>query len=69
MHMIIHPIRFMIVGGLLALFGAAVSFAMVIRVVEATFFLSFLVYISSVIGVFLGIIGAVEYNGRQNWRN
>lgn len=65
----IHPVRFIVIGGLLALFGFVVSFAMVIRVVDATFLLSFLAYLSSVMGVFLGIVGAVEYNSRRNWRN
>lgn len=62
---IIHPIRFIVVGGLMTLFGFLASFAMVIRVVEATFLLSFLAYIGSMMGVFFGIIGAVEYSSRR----
>lgn len=66
---IIHPIRLIVLGGLMALFGFVASFAMVLRVVEATFLLSFVAYISSFMGVFLGIIGSVEHSSDRNWRD
>ncbi len=62
----IYPIRFIIIGGILVLFGFLASFVNVLRVVEATFWLSFLSYGGSVVGLLLAIIGGVEYNSRRN---
>ena len=61
-----HPIRLMIIGGVLVLFGVVASFAMVLRLVETTFWLSFLTYIGSVMGGLFGILGGVEYNSQRN---
>ncbi|MEM7131381.1 MAG: hypothetical protein AAF702_34020 [Chloroflexota bacterium] len=61
-----HPIRLIVLGAVMILFGFCLSFAMVLRMVEVTFLLSFLAYIGSMMGLFLGIIGAVTYNGQRN---
>jgi len=49
------------IGFILVTFGMVAPFLMVLKVVEATFWLSFLSFGASVAGLFLGIIGAVFY--------
>jgi len=51
-----HPGRLFVVAVLLMLFGVVMPFLMVIKVVESTFFLNFLSYGSSTLGLLLGII-------------
>jgi len=65
----IHPIRMMIIGGILVTFAVCASFAMVLRLAESTFLLNFATYIASIMGLFFAIIGGVEYNSQQNWRD
>ena len=55
------PVAMIVIGFFLSLAGVVFPLLMVIHVFEATFFLSFLSYGMSVIGLFLGIIGAVNY--------
>jgi hypothetical protein len=55
-----HRLRYILLGFLSVLFGAVAPFLMVLQVIQASFLLIALVYCSSVIGVFLGIIGAFE---------
>lgn len=64
---ITHPIRLIVIGSIMVLFGVFASFAMVLRVVETTYWLSFLAYICSIMGSLFGIIGGVEYNSQQKW--
>jgi hypothetical protein len=45
----------------LVLFGFVAPFLMVMRVVESSFILNFLSYGASVVGLFLGLIGAALY--------
>ncbi len=47
-------------GFILALLGAVLPFLMVIQLLPASFFLSFLAYGSSVAGLWLGMMGAVR---------
>jgi hypothetical protein len=49
------------IGFLLVSFGMVAPFLMVLRIVESTYWLSFLSFGSSVAGLFLGIIGAAFY--------
>lgn len=42
--------------------GFVLPFLMVIQVVESTFFLNFVSYAASVVGMVLGMIGAVQYH-------
>lgn len=41
--------------------GFVLPFLMVMQVVESTFFLNFISYAASVVGMVLGMIGAVQY--------
>lgn len=56
------PRRLITLGFLLVLFGFAALFLMVMRVIEASFALSFLAYGASFGGLMLGIIGAALEN-------
>jgi hypothetical protein len=53
-----HPKYIILLGFSLVLLGFVLPFLMVMRLVEPSFFLSFLSYGASVAGLFLGIIGA-----------
>lgn len=58
----IHPWKIIAIGFILVLFGFLAPFLMVIKVVEASFLLSFLSHGASVSGLLLGIIGAAMYS-------
>lgn len=60
-----HPGRFIIAAILLLIVGAVLPFLMMIRVVDSSFFLNFLSYIASVVGLFIGIIGIAMYVGED----
>jgi hypothetical protein len=53
-----HPRYILLLGFFLVFLGFALPFLMVMKIVQASFFLSFLSWGSSVAGLFLGIIGA-----------
>jgi hypothetical protein len=55
--------RTMLVVGFLLVFlgGLVLPFLMVLHIIETTFFLVFLSFTSSTIGLFLGMIGAAEF--------
>jgi hypothetical protein len=55
------PNYLFITGFVLVLIGFILPFLMVLKVVEATFFLSFLAFITSIVGLFLGIIAVGFY--------
>ena len=55
------PIHLIIYAFLLLLFGFLLAFAMVIKVIEAGFLLSFLAYGASLVGLILGTYGAASY--------
>lgn len=58
---LMHPRNMMLIGFVLLLFGFVVPFLMVIQVIPSTFFLNFLSYTASILGLFLGMIGAALY--------
>ncbi|HNK63940.1 MAG TPA: hypothetical protein PKL78_03425 [Anaerolineales bacterium] len=60
-----HPERLVVVAVGMMLFGCVMPFLMVIHVVESTFFLNFLSYTLSVLGLFLGITGVALLRVRQ----
>ncbi len=62
------PLKLVLIGFLLVLLGAVLPFLMVIRVLEASFLLSFISYGASVGGLFLGVIGAASYVGKVKRR-
>jgi cytochrome c biogenesis protein CcdA len=55
------PNYLFIIGFVLVLVGFILPFLMVLKVIEATFFLSFLSFITSIVGLFLGIIAVGFY--------
>lgn len=58
----IHPKKIIAIGFVLVLFGFLAPFLMVIKVIEASYALSFLSYGASVSGLLLGLIGAAWYS-------
>jgi hypothetical protein len=56
------PRNLIILGILMMLAGVILPFLMVTKVLESTFFLNFFSYISSVIGMLIGIIGVATYS-------
>lgn len=58
--------KFIAAGVVLVMFGAIMPFLMVLKMVESTFFLNFLAYGSSIVGLILGIIGAASFGSRNN---
>jgi len=58
----LYPWKIVAIGFVLVLFGFLAPFLMVIRVIEASFVLSFLSYGASVSGLLLGIIGAAMHS-------
>jgi len=55
------PGKTIALGFVLVLLGFALPFLMVLRVIPSTLFLSFLSYVTSIAGLFLGLIGAAMY--------
>ncbi len=55
------PLQLMLYGFFLLLFGFLLAFAMVLRVIEPGFLLSFLSYFASLAGLIIGMVGAASY--------
>ena len=55
------PLRIIGLGFLLVVTGFVLAMLMVLRLIEATFLLSFLSYTASTVGLFMGLIGAAWY--------
>jgi hypothetical protein len=55
------PWKLILIGFVLVLFGFVAPFLMVIKIVPSSFVLNFLSYGASVVGLFLGLIGAALY--------
>lgn len=56
----------MLIGFVLVVLGVVLPFLMVIHLLPSTFFLNFFAYGASLMGLFLGIIGASLYmRGKQ----
>jgi len=55
------PIRLMIIAFVFLLLGVILPFLMVMEIFESTFFLNFLSFILSLIGIVIGVIGSVYY--------
>ncbi|MGA7195060.1 MAG: hypothetical protein WBW94_15665 [Anaerolineales bacterium] len=55
------PWQLILIGFILSVMGVVFPFLMVIQILPSTFFLNFFSYIASVMGLFLGIIGASRY--------
>lgn len=62
----IPPLGLMLIGFVLVVLGVVLPFLMVIHLLPSTFFLNFFAYGASLMGLFLGIIGASLYmRGKQ----
>jgi len=55
------PRFFLITGFVLVFLGFILPLLMVIKALESTYFLNFFSFIASMIGMFLGMIGAAQY--------
>ena len=49
-----------LIGFILVLLGFLLPFLMLLKVLESTFFLNFFSFIASLLGLFLGIMGAAQ---------
>ena len=52
-----YPGRLLAIATAMMVFGVVMPFLMVLQLVESTFFINFLSFISSTLGFYLGIIG------------
>lgn len=65
--------RYIAIGFLCVLTGAVLPFLIVLKLVPSTFFLNFLAFGASTVGLFLGVIGVATYvgdrrrKGRDDW--
>lgn len=55
------PLTIILIGLFLAVLGVVLPFLMVIHILKSTFFLNFLSYGASLVGLFLGVIGTANY--------
>jgi len=53
--------QYILLGFVLVVVGAVVPFLMVLGVIRVSFWLSFVAYGGSVVGLFLGVLGAFEF--------
>lgn len=60
--------RLIILGFFGVLIGAVLPFLIVIGVIESTFFLNFLAFTTSTVGIFLGVIGTAMHVGDEHRR-
>lgn len=56
------PVRLMAIGLVGLVLGAALPFLMVLRIIEASFFLTFFAYAASLSGLFVGLLGVISYS-------
>jgi hypothetical protein len=63
--MLNHPGRLIWIAIALMLFGVAVPFLIVIKVIESTMFLNFAAFISQALGFILGYVALALYRGKQ----
>lgn len=55
------PRTFILIGFVLVFLGFLLPLLIVIKVLESTYFINFFSYTASVVGLFLGIIGAAQF--------
>ncbi len=56
-----YPLKLIIIGFFLVLFGFVGPLLMILDIVETTFAFSFLSHLASISGLFLGVIGTAMY--------
>lgn len=59
------PMRMILIGFVLLVIGFILPFAMVLRVLESTLLLNFFAYLSSIIGLVLGLLGLILHASSQ----
>ena len=64
-----HPGRLIALAIFLLIFGFVMPFLMALEVVRSTFFLNFLSFGASVLGLFLGVTGIMAYRGKEKKNN
>jgi len=57
----VSPFHLIVVGTVLLALGVVLPLLMVIKILPSTFLLSFLSYTASVVGMFVGLIGALTF--------
>ena len=55
-------VKYILFGFVLVIFGAVAPFVMVLKLVNNSFWLSIAAYSATVIGLFLGMFGALDIN-------
>ncbi len=61
-----HPVRLMIIGVCLMVFGVIAPLLMVVHIIQSTFALNFISYGASVLGLAMGMIGLAFYGISRN---
>lgn len=61
----IAPVRLILIGFILVLFGFVGPLLMIIGIVETSFAFSFFSHAASVSGLFLGVVGTAMYAGAR----
>jgi hypothetical protein len=62
------PLQMMLIGFVMLVIGFALPFLMVLHLLESTLFLGFVSYLTSFLGLIIGLIGVVM-QGRSGRRN
>jgi hypothetical protein len=62
------PIAMLSVGFLLMVMGVALPMLMIVKIIESTFFLNFLAYSASLVGLILGMLGIMSIVARNRNR-
>jgi len=57
------PLQLMVIGFVLLVIGFILPFLMVLRILEPALLLGFIAYLSSLLGLVLGVIGIVMFGG------
>lgn len=57
----ISPLNMIFLGAALLMLGVLLPLLMVIKILPSTFWLNFLSYTASVVGMFVGLIGALTF--------
>lgn len=63
--MLDHPVRLIWISIGLMVFGVAVPFLIVIKVIESTMFLNFAAFIAQALGFILGYVSLALYRGKE----
>jgi len=63
--MFLSPMKMIVLGFVLLVIGFILPFAMVMRALESTLLLNFFAYLSSIIGLVLGLLGLVLHTSSR----